>query len=92
MKTTIDSHFLNDMNAHHVKYTIEFDIPIKIDGYDINPMVYKILDDLFSTAIKSQRIYFKKDGSPPYHTRSKNTVISHESSIVPFEFVETEIT
>ena len=69
------------MKATHVKYTVEFDIPIKIDDSVMNIDGYEYVQTLFENAVKVQWFYFKKEGSPPYSTRAKNIKISKECTL-----------
>jgi hypothetical protein len=71
------------MNAHHIKYTVEFDIPIKIDGFDLNPQCFEIINQLIQYAIKTQRFYYSKPGNLTHSTKAKNIQITHETSINP---------
>ncbi len=69
------------MNAQHVKYTVEFDIPIKIDGYTVNPTAFEMIDALITQAIKAQNFYFRKDKEPYFVSRAKNINVSHISEV-----------
>jgi hypothetical protein len=65
------------MNAHHVKFNIEFDIPIKIEGFELSPMAFELIEKLIFEAVNVQRFYFKKQGEPPYCVRAKNISLSY---------------
>jgi hypothetical protein len=66
------------MNVHHVKYTVEFDIPIKISGSNLNPMVWTYLEDLLKHSVKTQLFYLSKEGEVTYSVRGKNITLSRE--------------
>jgi hypothetical protein len=69
------------MNAQHIKYTVEFDLPIKIDGYTVNPQAFDMIDALITQAIKAQNFYFRKEKEPYFIARAKNINLSHTSEI-----------
>jgi hypothetical protein len=47
------------MNSHKIKYTVEFEVPIKIDDYELNPKCFENIDQLLQYAIKTQLFYFR---------------------------------
>lgn len=71
------------MNSHRIKYTVEFDVPIKIDGFELNQQCFDNIDQLIQYAIKTQLFYFSKKGESPHSIRAKNIKITHETSINP---------
>lgn len=73
------------MKAIHVKYNVEFDIPIKIEDSNINPVAYGLITALMEQAVKTQIFYFKKDRVPPSTMRAKNIKISHDISIQDYQ-------
>lgn len=73
------------MKAKHVKYTVEFDIPIKLEDSTMNPMAYTFITSLIEQAVKTQIFYFKKDGLPPYTMRAKNINITYDTSIQDYQ-------
>lgn len=75
------------MNAHHVKYTVEFDIPIKIDGYKMNEMAYELMNQLMLHSVKVQRFYFNKKGCPNHSIKAKNIKVSYTTEIKDVEIM-----
>lgn len=73
------------MKATHVKYSVEFDIPIKIEDSVMNPMAYTFISNLIEQAIKTQIFYFKKEGLSPYTMRAKNITISYETAVQDYQ-------
>lgn len=69
------------MQAHKIKYTIEFDIPIKIEGSQLNPKNFVSIEAMFEQACKVNLFYFKKEGEDAYHMRAKNVKITKEQTI-----------
>lgn len=73
------------MKATHVKYTIEFDIPIKIEDSVMNPMAYTFITSLVEQAVKTQIFYFKKEGLPPYTMRAKNITVAYDTTVQDYQ-------
>lgn len=73
------------MKAYHVKYTAEFDVPIKIEDATMNNNVYDMIKALIEQSIKTQIFYFKKESSHPYTIRAKNIQVSHETTIQDYQ-------
>lgn len=73
------------MKAIHIKYTTEFDVPIKIEDTNMNPNAYNMIYALMEQAIKTQVFYFTKEGKSPYTMRAKNIKISHETTIQDYQ-------
>lgn len=73
------------MKATHVTYTVEFDIPIKIEESTMNPVAYTFITTLIEQAIKTQIFYFKKDGIPPYTMRAKNIKIAYDTTVQDYQ-------
>lgn len=73
------------MKKYHIKYTVEFDVPIKIENSTLNHNVYDMIKNLIEQSIKTQIFYFKKESMSPYMMRAKNILISHETAIKDFQ-------
>lgn len=73
------------MKAHHVKYTVEFDIPIKIEDSKMNPNGYSFITALMEQAVKAQVFYFTKEGISPYTIRAKNIKVSYETVVQDYQ-------
>lgn len=73
------------MQAYHVKYTVEFDIPIKIEDTKMNPNAYNMITALMEQSIKTQLFYFTKQGVPPHSVKAKNLKVSHEISVQDYQ-------
>jgi hypothetical protein len=73
------------MKAYHVKYTVEFDIPIKIEDTKMNPNAYDMITALMEQSVKTQLFYFTKQGVPPHSVRAKNIKVLHETSVQDYQ-------
>ena len=73
------------MKAHHVKYTVEFDVPIKIEESTMNSNAYNFITSLIEQAVKTQIFYFKKETMPPYTMRAKNIKISYDTCVQDYQ-------
>jgi hypothetical protein len=73
------------MKAHHVKYTVEFDIPMKIEDSTLNKVSYETIKSLIEQSIKIQLFYFSKEGISPYTARAKNIKITQENILQDFQ-------
>ena len=73
------------MKSHHVKYTVEFDIPVKIEDSKINPAGYSFITSLMEQAVKAQLFYFTKEGISPYTMRAKNIKVSYDTTIQDYQ-------
>lgn len=73
------------MKAHHIKYTIEFDVPIKIEDSKLVKNIYERIEALLEQSIKTQMFYFTKEGMSPVTTKAKNIKYSHETTLVDFQ-------
>jgi hypothetical protein len=65
------------MNAYHVNFNVEFDIPIKQEDFALNENSYEIIEKLITEAIQIQLFYFNKQGQPYHSVRAKNININH---------------
>jgi hypothetical protein len=73
------------MKANHVKYTVEFDVPIKIEDSVMNPNAYDFITALMEQAVKAQAFYFTKQGIRPHAIRAKNIKVSYETSVQDYQ-------
>lgn len=73
------------MKAYHVKYTVEFDIPIKLEDSKMNPNAYTFIHTLMEQSVKTQLFYFTKQGVPPHSVKAKNIKVSHETSVQDYQ-------
>jgi len=73
------------MKAKHIKYTVEFDVPIKIEDTKMNPNAYDMITALMEQSIKTQLFYFTKPGIPPHSVKAKNIKVSHETSVQDYQ-------
>jgi hypothetical protein len=73
------------MKAKHIKYTVEFDVPIKIEDTKMNPNAYDMITALMEQSIKTQLFYFTKDGVPPHSVRAKNIKVSYETTVQDYQ-------
>lgn len=73
------------MKAEHVKYTIEFDVPIKITDAVPNHTAYNYLDKLLLQAVKTQMFYYRKENERPFSARATNIKIEHETSFIDYQ-------
>ena len=67
------------MNVTHVKINLEFDIPQKIEGADLDAHVYSIIEQLMIQSVKAQLFYFKKATEPTFSVRAKNINFTFET-------------
>ena len=73
------------MKAKHIKYTVEFDVPIKIEDTKMNPNAYDMITALMEQSIKTQLFYFTKDGVQPHSVRAKNIKVSYETTVQDYQ-------
>ena len=73
------------MKANHVKYTIDFDIPIKMEDFTLDPQSFPDISNLLEHAMKIQLFYYRKSGQPTHTMRAKNIKVQHEINIQDYE-------
>jgi len=73
------------MKAYHIKYTVEFDVPIKIEDSKMNPNAYNMITALMEQSVKTQLFYFTKEGVPPHSVRAKNIKVSNETTTQDYQ-------
>jgi len=73
------------MKAKHIKYTVEFDVPVKIEDANMNVNAYNMITALMEQSIKTQLFYFTKEGVPPHSVRAKNIKISHDTILQDYQ-------
>lgn len=66
------------MKAKHVKFTVEFDVPIKDAAATMNETAYNDIYEYIHRCVNYQRFYFVRGDLPSHYMRTRNISIVKE--------------